>query len=265
MKYKILWLSSATLGKYPDYKDAILRHGRKILSPEFELETRGVKRGSSVLHYYYVEFLNSQEIMENIIQAERDGFSAVAIGCFLDPVLDEAREVANIPVVSMGQTAMLLSCMFGRSFSIITYTPQLNAKKFRSLIAKYGLESRAIRGSSFDVSLEALANSFKDPAEIIESFQSAARKAIAEGAEVILPGCGLLNLIIVENKINQVDGATVLDVSGALLKMAEASIVLKEVSGVKVSRKGFYEAPSQAFISELREIYGVYSFPQKGV
>ena len=51
--------------------------------------------------------------------------------------------------------------------------------------------------------------------------------------------------------------ATVLDVSGALMKTLDAMITLKKKCGITVSRQGLYESPTREQIVATKEIYGV--------
>ena len=108
----------------------------------------------------------------------------------------------------------------------------------------------------FDMATEVMAKHFNNPGPVIEAFKSAAHQAIQSGAEVIIPGCGCLNLVLAENKFAEVEGATVLDVTGALMKMAELMIVLHKVGGIRVSRKGYYEGPGEK-VREIRAVYGL--------
>ncbi|MHB8831947.1 MAG: aspartate/glutamate racemase family protein [Desulfobacteria bacterium] len=256
-KSKILWQSSTPISGLPAYSDAIRKHAKNILGPDYELEIKGVDRGSLDLHYNYVQYLNDYNILNNILRAEAEGFEAVAIGCFFDPVLKEAREVANIPVVSLAETGMLYACMYGQKFSVVTYQKQVIRKKYDQLVNLYGLQSRSVAGEYFDISLNVLANSFTNPKPVLDAFLEAGRRAVKNGAEVILPGCGLLNLIVVQNKLTEIDGATVLDVSGALMKTAEAMITLKKVSGIGMTRAGLYESPCRKVLDAANDIYGV--------
>ncbi|MFH1080831.1 MAG: hypothetical protein V1766_11350 [Pseudomonadota bacterium] len=80
---------------------------------------------------------------------------------------------------------------------------------------------------------------------------------LLKGAEVILPGCSLLNLISVENGLTKVGNATVLDVSGALMKTFDTMITLRKKSGITVSRQGPYESPTKDQIEAVKKIYGV--------
>lgn len=246
---KIYIQSSTDISGLPTYLNGIKNHARAILPPEYSFEIGGVKN-SYPAEFLSNEFLNGREILQNIINAEKNGFDAVALHCFLDPVLDEARELVDIPVVSMAESSMLMTPMYGKKFAIVTYTPQLAKKAFPNLIQKYGLTNSAVNSQYFEVSLEELENAFSNPEPIIEQFLDACERAVEQGAEVILPGCGLLNIICVQNNISKVrdTGATVLDVTGTTLKMADAQITLKQVSGTSISRNGYYESPKKSHL-----------------
>jgi allantoin racemase len=254
-KRRILWQSSQAVHKFPDYRNAILRHGEKILGPDFQIEVRGVDRGTPDTQFLAYDFLNNFQVFHSVVKAEKDGLDAVAIGCFLDPILDELREVMEIPVLSLGEAGMLTACMLGKRFSVITYVPQLKNKRFDELIHKYGLTERSVEIISFNLPFVELDKGFKDPSNAIEKFTAASKEAIEKGAEVLIPGCGCLNLILVENRINQIEGAAVVDVTGALMKMTEMMIVLREVSGTRVSRRGFNESPPREDIERVIKIY----------
>lgn len=256
-KYKIWWQSSTVLGGLPGYKEAVEGHARKVLGSDFELEMHGVPYGTNELQYLYFERLNNQQVMENLFQAQKKGFDAIALGCFLDPCMQEAREVLDIPVVGMAENSMMWAGMYGRTASIVTYDPILASKRFTDLVHAYGYEKRVTSLTSFEVSLEALSRAFVEPAEALKEFSVACQRAVEQGAEVILPGCGLLNALAMQNKFNTVGntGAVVLDVSGALMKTAEGAIVLQKQCGIKMSRSSFYKAPPKEMVDSVRKIY----------
>jgi len=254
-KYKILWQSSTVIAKFPDYQEAIESHAKRIFSSDFELEVRGVQKGTSEIQFMAFDFLNNFQLFDSVVRAEKEGYDAVAIGCFLDPILDEIREIVNIPVVSLGEAGMLAACMLGKRFSIVSYTSQMKNKRYGDLVHKYGLSERAAPLVSFDLPLTELERGFKNPGPVIKKFSQASIDAIRQGAEVLLPGCGALNLVLIEGSLSKVEGGTVLDVSGALMKMAEMLVILKEVSGTGVSRVGYYEAPPKEMLEQVLEIY----------
>lgn len=242
---KILIQSSTKIDGFPEYRDSIKQHAKNLLPGEFSFDIVGVTTKYGPSGFMASEFLNNKEILQNIINAEKDGYDAVALHCFLDPVLDEAREVVNIPVVGMAESSMLLSQMYGKKFAVITHSAQLAKKDIPSLIKKYDFIHSSINTQFFEVSLRDLENAFSSPDNVVEQFLDACEIAVENGAEVILPGCGLLNTICVQNNISKVrnTGATILDVTGAVLKMADTKMTLQDVSGTTISRNGYYEQP----------------------
>ena len=108
---RILWQSSTNIAKYPAYAEAIKMHAKTILSPGSRLKVRGVPFGTSLLHFRAFDFMNNTEVFNSVVRAEREGYDAVAIGCFLDPVLQEAREIMDIPVLSLAEAGMHVACM----------------------------------------------------------------------------------------------------------------------------------------------------------
>ena len=142
-KHRILWHSNAVISNLPDYKAAILRHSEKILGPDFELEVRGVAKeaaGGKLIEFMAYEFLNNVNFFDSVTKSMREGFDALAIGCALDPTLDELREIVEVPVLSLTETGMLTACMLGKRFSIVSYVPQMVNKRFGELVRKYGLK-----------------------------------------------------------------------------------------------------------------------------
>ena len=121
--YKILWQSSTAISNFPSYKAAILRHAKKILSPNIEVEIRGVEKGSSSLSFLSFDFLNNFQVFQSIIKASRENVDAVGIGCFLYPIQDELREILDIPILSMGEVGMHVASMLARQFSIVQIYP----------------------------------------------------------------------------------------------------------------------------------------------
>jgi Asp/Glu/hydantoin racemase len=254
-RHTILWQSSTVLSRFPDYENAIHQHAEKILGPDIRIITRGVERGTPDLHFQIFDFLNNVQVFQSVARSLAEGADAVSIGCFLDPILDELREVMEIPVMGLAEAGMLTACTLGKKFSIISYLPQLNNKRYGELVHKYGMKERCAGLTSFYLPFEELDNGFRDPDQVIKRFTEAAGKAVDMGAEVLLPGCGCLNLILMQNRIHQIQGATVLDVTGTLLKMTEMMMILKKVCGIGVSRNGLYESPPPESLSSIISNY----------
>ena len=64
-------------------------------------------------------FLAAPEIIQMAIQAEKDGYNAVVLYCFSDPVIDALREQLHIPVIGGAQAAMLCALHVSRHVGVL--------------------------------------------------------------------------------------------------------------------------------------------------
>lgn len=257
---RIWWQSSTSLDVLPilkTYAESLQRHARRILPSNFEIVVRGVSRGTFEVDHPYFEHLNNLEIIENLYKAQKEGYTAIAVGCFLDPGVREIRTIADIPVLGIAESAMLTACMLGRKFAIVTHTPNAIIKKFSQMIREYGLSKRVAPTSCINVSMDDLAKAFENPKPIITEFLSVSEKVVQQKTEIIIPNYRLLNMVLAENKISHLPGGKIpiLDATGALLKQIEALITLRRVSNLTVSRAGYYAKPTN--VEEVRGIYGL--------
>ena len=94
---RILW-SEATSG--PAAMDplwqALEGYFPKVARADTEVVLRHVAVSGNYVRSLYTELLNNRAIVETAIQGEKEGFDAVVIGCWADP-LWEAREVFKNP------------------------------------------------------------------------------------------------------------------------------------------------------------------------
>ena len=126
---------------------------------------------------------------------------------------------------------------------------------FRSM--RYGLASRFVAARQVGFTFADVLKGFENPAELIERFKGSARKMIAEGADVIIPGEAPLCVLLARNGVNRVDDVPVMDSLAAWIKMAESLVDLKRVSGLSPSRRGYFQAmPPRARLKELLAFYG---------
>jgi len=71
--------------------------------PLFEVEVANLTYGPASIESYYDDSLAAPFVVQKILDAEKKGFNAMIINCFMDPGLDAAREVVSIPVVGAGE------------------------------------------------------------------------------------------------------------------------------------------------------------------
>ena len=198
--------------------------------------------------YSYIDMLNAKSVFHAAVQAEKEGFDAVMITCFGDPMLWAIRQAVDIPVVSLGESSMLLATMMGYTFGVVAISPY-NIYEMEHTIDKYGLRERSVGIRATSESGDEQAEALIDARRAIESFKKVGRELIADGAEVLIPGCGLMSPALrlapgaekeYPNGLIEVDGVPVADVMGDTIKMAETMVSLKNAGSCWISRKGLY-------------------------
>lgn len=260
---KIMW-NEATAGA-PELEplwNLLRNYFPKVAAAGTEVDLRHVGVSGGYVRSLYTSLLNHRSVVENCIAAERDGFDAVVIGCWCDP-LWEARGAVDIPVVGIGEAAMLLAHTVGYKYAVITVAPGA-APPIESDVRLYGLEDRAIvrpvRWIDIPADRELILESVADPERrLIPSFERVARQCIEDGADVILVGCGYYGPILTTHGYNKVSGTDVpvVDASAAGLKLAETLAGLRDSIGLKVSRARFFRGAPPEVLEESRCVHGL--------
>jgi Asp/Glu/hydantoin racemase len=261
---KIWWQSSTPIHRLHDYRNTLTEHLTSVKRPDTEVHVNGVDDGSMDLHYNAVVAINSYGpggVLNKIIQAADGGYDAVAIGCFLDPAMQEAREVVPIPVFGLGETSMLTACMYGHKFSGVAFHSKQSQYYDRKAF-EYGLASRHVPFGSLGIDFNDVQKAFTNPVEMTHTFIAEARRLAAQGAEVILAACATVNAIIRREKIYEVDGALVLDCNAVLLKTAEGMAELARSVGLKASQRLLYQQPKRRALDDWMRTYNFRSQPQ---
>lgn len=256
---KIWYQSMTAIGYDPlwdEYGKTIKEQCKRVLNPDTEVHLAGVPvmldidKYKSVLYYHTVQCLN------NLLQAEKEGYDAVAIGCSYDVGLDEGREMLNIPVVGLAHTNLHMASMLGELFAVVTTEPHF-AEKYRQMIIRYGLQAKHMPGPYILPTTEAeLAVALKNPKPVADKFKAVARKAVADGASVILPVPPFVGQLFYKSGgLTNLDGALVLDPVSVLVKVAEMMVGLKKV-GIEVSRTlQVYGSPGKELLKKSLEAY----------
>ena len=253
---RIFYQSVAALGEDPLWKDYEKALGERIFSvkrPETEVEVKGVKvMIPQATEYSYLEYLNVSQILDHGARAEEEGYEGFILGCMTDPGHDILRSILDIPVIFAGETSMHLACLIGKKFGFVARTERTADRIFAN-VRDYGLLERALPSTFLDISLEALARGFKDPTLVFDPFYEKCGELIARGADVIIPGCGILNVLLAVNKVNRYQDAMILDTIGSLVKVAEFMVELQQKLSLRVSRRGVYSSPRKEVMEQAKK------------
>ena len=105
-----IWHQSFTdLTVMPLYRKTLTDHAATVMGTDAAVSVHGLRPGTysagcapidAIKHRYVASVLELQ-ICDAALVAARDGFDAVAIGCFFDPGLRAARSLVDIPVLGL--------------------------------------------------------------------------------------------------------------------------------------------------------------------
>lgn len=255
-----IWHQSVTdLTLLPGYAKQLEEHAARSVRPGTVVDIHGVAPGTypdgvppiEVLRYPAAEYLLGVQLLQNARRAEREGYDAVAVSCFFDPVLGELRSAVDIPVVSLCESTLLMSAAAGRHLGLVGIA-ESNKDRLAELVERYGFASRVATIVEVDppIGEDELDRAYDDPALLLPRFEAAAGRCADAAADLLIPAEGVLNSLLTRGGIRELAGIPVVDAFAALLAHAEALVWLSRNSGLTVSRRhGFARAPADVMAS----------------
>lgn len=247
----------------PGYRELVLDHYRETAASDTVIEVHGLRDRTGgaaetiagrAVNYLGLYRQQEADIAQRIVAAERDGFDAAIIGVMQDPGLDLARSLCDMPVIGYGETSMHTACMLGERFSWIAINPPMTTVLGR-LIHTQGFGHRAGPVSIMDCGYPALTRAVAgDTDEFMTAFLAAARRAVAAGSDVLLPGQTIIAELLWRDGVREVDGALVLDPRPYLISLAETQARLwRKGRPVRPTTGFLYARPDDELVAALEE------------
>lgn len=243
---KILLINPNTTQEFTDRVDKISRQFAAIGT---EVTAMTPAYGPRSIESIYDELLSSAGTLEAAL-ANIDQYDGFIIACYSDhPTVYALREITDKPVLGIAEASMLMACMLGYRFSIVTtnkeWEPLLN-----DAVQHFGLTARcaSVRSTGMPV----LALETASPEETYQMILKASQAALQQdGAEVICLGCagmaGLDKQLEKDLQVPVIDGVI------AALKLVEGMIGY----GIHTSKKNAYATPGAKELVGLNPLFGV--------
>jgi len=211
---KSVFFEEATKKEY----DAAARQGTEIF-------VKSIRKGPESIESEYDSEMAAPWVLEEVVNAEKQGYDAAITACMCDTALYGARQIATIPIIGPCQASLAIASTISDRFSIVTIGPEGQKGGVALLeknVKKYGFESKLVSVRSIDVAVLEIE---KRREEVIEALASESRKAMEEGADTIILGCtGMIGMAKgLEKKL----GIPVIDPTVASLKLAEILVDMK--------------------------------------
>lgn len=258
-----IWHQSFTdLTVMPLYRKTIAEHARAVMGQDAAVSVHGLRPGTytkgcapiDAIKHRYVAAVQEMQVCDAALVAEREGFDALALGCFFDPGLRAARSLVDIPIAGLGESCALVACSLARKFGLVTLCEDQSAD-YTDMMLAYGLERRFAGAVALDPPIDEFSLEADEQAAraIEERFDLACAAIIERGAEIIIPADGVLNEFLVRRRRLTARGdVPVMDSLGALFQHAAFLAKLARTTGTRVSRHQFYARPSRAMVEHVR-------------
>jgi Asp/Glu/hydantoin racemase len=262
-----IWHQSFTdLTVMPVYRATLASHAARVMGSDATVSVHGLRPGTytsgvapiDAIRHRYVAAVQGLQVCDAALVAEREGFAAVAIGCFFDPALREARSLVDIPVAGLGESCALTACSLGRRFGLVTLCAD-QSEDYSDMMMAYGLAQRFAGAVALDPPIDEFAlEADEDTARAIEArFEAAAARVIAQGAEIVIPADGVLNAFLVRRgRLHAQGDVPVMDSLGVLFQHAAYLARIARTTGATVSRRQMYTKPSAAMVEHVRSFSG---------
>lgn len=260
-----IWHQSFTvLDDVPHYRDALATHVQACASPSTEVHLHGMAPGTypsdypgTHIAYRYLSRLHGEQFITAAIRAQDEGYDAFLIATIPDTGYEDIRTLIDIPVVAFGQTSVLVAATLGDRVGVVNFIGDL-VPQLRHNFRGYGLDGIVGPIVQIEEGFQDVLHAYSDPAPLLAAFTTAARTAIRDGANVIVPGEGPLNVFLARHGITRVDDVPVIDSLGTCVVFAELRVNLHRRSGLVPARVGFNHAqPPPDAVAATRAWYGV--------
>jgi Asp/Glu/hydantoin racemase len=238
------------------------RHFAGVAAPGTEVVLHGMAPGTypsaypgTHIRYGYLSGLHREQFVGAALRAQDEGYDAFLIATIPDTGYEECRSLVDIPVIALGHTSFLMAGLLGERVGIVNFIAEL-APQLRRNIRTYGLGEVVGPILQVPAGFQDVMAAYANPAPLLEAFRVTVDRAVADGATVIVPGEGPLNVFLAEQGVSRVGDVPVLDSLGTCLQVAEMRARQHRHGGLTASRRGFFaERPPRDLVDAARASY----------
>jgi allantoin racemase len=202
-----------------------LERRRKILQAmarkDLLVDITDIEHGPSSIESAWEEYLSVPGTIEKAVQAEKDGYAGMILGCFGDPGIDALREMVAIPVVGPGEASLHIASMLGHRFSIVTVMEPV-IPSLEKLVKVSGLDKKLASVRAVDIPvLELRQDVKKTMGRVVEEAQEA---KIKDRADTVILGCMSMAFMGISDEIQESLGIPVVNPVWVSLKILEGLV-----------------------------------------
>lgn len=221
---KVLYLIPGTMSKGPLGPQELVRRQNILRSWAFhdtDVDVVDLDEGPVSIESAYDEYLAIPPMLTCAVEAEKQGYEAIILGCYGDPGLDAARELVSIPVVGPGQASMLAAAALGHRISVVTVLDSV-VPLITKFTKEIGLESKLSSVRVANIPVLKLAADIDFSKQAI--FGAAEQAILEDGADTLILGCMSMAFLGVSGEMERKFGIPVVNPARYALKFAESQV-----------------------------------------
>jgi len=246
-----IWFQGATDRVHmAPYISKVEAHLKAILEPGVSYTFNTTSPPATTTHAL-TEYRIGAAFVRGAVEAERQGFHAMAITHFQDAALAEVKSATQIPVLGLGETTLFHACTLGRKLGLVTINPAF-IPWHEDQVIRYGLQQRVVGVRAVEATVADFINAFADQKAfdaLYPKWEKEVRALLAAGADVIVPAGGLPMMLF----SGEFEGVPVLNGITLIAKSAELAVKLRKLGMAKVSRRSNFASPPDKALKEFLE------------
>lgn len=208
----------------------------------------------------YPTLLNKVDVVNEMLDLEREGVDAVMVACSGDPGVSEARSLLRIPVVGPMEAAFGLALGYGWRFGIVTVADSTWSAHMDQVVHNHGLTARYAGQRQLETpTAKIFTEGFERPEIVRDDIAARAAEMVAAGAEAILIGSAGLSTFASHFGIARIEEplTPIFDVISIGFKVAELRAELSAKMGLpEVGRGGWYTEYDERNRQRVHKLFG---------
>ena len=258
-----IWHQSFTvLEDVGPYLAAMRRHLSARALPDTTIDFHGMRPGTypsaypgTHIGYGYIAGLHKEQFVAAALRAQEQDYDAFLIATIPDTGFEEIRALVDIPVIAYGNASVAFAATLAPRVGIVNFIDALQPQLRRNM-ATYGFGDLVGPIVSIGRGFSDIVSAYENPEPLLDAFTAAARTAIDQGAQVVIPGEGPLNVFLADQGVSRVDEVPVIDSLGVGLAVCEVRARMYRAGGLRPSRRGFFfQTPPPEVIASARSLY----------
>ncbi|WP_036321231.1 aspartate/glutamate racemase family protein [Microbacterium sp. B24] len=155
--------------------------------------------------------LSDAVVLARAVEEESAGdMDAIVIGCWGAPT-PSVRAAVSVPVTGLAEASVRALSTLSRRAAVVTVAESLTpvfADEIRELGGAPAFLARPVRAYAPDSTHRDVVRAATDPTDLIGRFDAVARRAVDDGADAVVVGCGYLGAIFAAHGYTCVGGAS---------------------------------------------------------